>query len=68
MTFNEVWAVPHETIEEFFRAHGWEADVIPLPTKKIGALSLPQTRVVISGHDAEEIHRQFVLNFLTAGG
>lgn len=68
MSFDEVWAVPHEIIEEFFQTHGWAAEVTPLPPKKMGSLSLPQTRVIISGQDAEEIHRQFVLHFLTAGG
>ena len=68
MTFNEVWAIPHEQIEEFFQAHSWEAEVVPLPHKKVGAICLPQTRVIINGLHAEEIHQQFVLHFLSAGG
>ncbi len=66
--YDEVWAVDAERIKTFFREHGGEAEVLSLPERKIGLLTVPQTRVIITGEDAEEIHRQFILTFLSAGG
>ena len=66
--FDELWAVDAERIRSFFREHGGEAEVLSLPERKIGLLTVPQTRVMIFGNDAEEIHRQFILTFLSAGG
>ena len=66
--FDEVWAVDKDRIDAFFTEHGGEVKVLSLPERKIGLLSVPQTRVIITGEDAEEIHRQFILTFLSAGG
>ena len=66
--FDEVWAVEAERIEAFFRDTGGTAEVIPMPERMIGNFIFPQTRVVITGDDAEEIHRQFILRFASAGG
>lgn len=66
--FDEVWAVKKELIDEFFAEHGGEAEVLSLPERSIGMMTVPQTRVMISGENAEEIHRLFLLKFLSAGG
>ena len=66
--FDEVWAVEAVRIEEFFRDNGGSAEVIPMPERMIGSFSFPQTRVIIYGPDAEDIHRRFVIQFASAGG
>lgn len=81
MEYNEIWAVPIQKIEDFFKQNHVAADngsnycyknclirIEKLPEK--GILKIPQTRVMMSGHDEEtkEIHEQFFLNFLSAGG
>lgn len=66
--FDEVWAVDARRIEAFFREYGGEAEVLPLPERKIGTIPVPQTRVIITGEDAEEVYRKFFLHFISAGG
>ncbi len=66
--YDEVWAVDKERIDAFFAEHGGEAEVISLPERSIGMMTVPQTRVMIYGQNAEEIHRLFILAFLSAGG
>ena len=66
--FDEVWAIEKERIEAFFAKHGGEAEVLSLPERSIGIMTVPQTRVIITGENAEEIHRLFNLQFLSAGG
>lgn len=66
--FDEVWAVDKERIDAFFAEHGGDAEVISLPERSIGMMTVPQTRVMICGQNAEEIHRLFILAFLSAGG
>lgn len=66
--FDEVWAVDKERIEAFFAEHGGEAEVLSLPERSIGIITVPQTRVIITGENAEELHRLFNLRFLSAGG
>ena len=68
MKYDEIWAIETERIESFFRSNRGEAEIVHLPERKIGNMTLPQTRVIISGADAEEVHRKFVLHFVTAGG
>lgn len=68
MIYDEVWAIESERIESFFSNNGGEAEIIRLPKRKIGNMSVPQTRVIISGDNAEEVHRRFVLQFAAAGG
>lgn len=69
--YDEVWAVDAKRIERFFLDLGDTAGnvrVIALPERRVGMLAFPQTRVIIAGEDAEEIHRKFALNFMSAGG
>ena len=66
--YDEVWAVESQPVKDFFKELGGDVTVIPLPDKKMGALSLPQTRIIIKGNDAEELYRQFFIQFMRAGG
>ena len=82
MCFDEIWALKYEQVCAFFeeqpgmlvhsRGHYTEerAEITlsPLPEKRVGSLSFPQTRVRIEGDGAVEISRRFRLRFLTAGG
>ena len=84
MVIREIWAVPHERIESFFRSQN---DVRPtgdggflfgqceirttvMSERAIGRLRFPQTQVAFEGPEAdtEAIHRRFVLQFISAGG
>lgn len=65
---DEIWAVPVERIKDYFRDKDANVTIIPLGERQIGSLKFPQTRVVITGENAEEEHRSFVLNFLSGGG
>lgn len=68
--YDEVWSVPARRIEEYFKtAHkaGCEISVTSLPERALGKLSFPQTRVVIDGDCAEDVHRAFSINFLCGG-
>lgn len=66
--YDEVWSVKAEEVREFFSGREGDVSVIPLPDKKIGAVALPQTRVIIQGDNAEELYRQFFFRFLRGGG
>lgn len=66
--YDEVWAVDAERIREFFRDHRDEVEVTALPEKRVGSMLLPQTRIVITGDDADELYHRFYLSFMTAGG
>ena len=66
MTHNEIWAITEERITAFLSAFPnelWQVEV--LPERKVGRFSFPQTRVIITD---DGLHRQFVLNFISAGG
>ncbi|MBQ9662643.1 MAG: hypothetical protein IJV40_05780 [Oscillospiraceae bacterium] len=65
---DEIWAIPADRITAFFQNRIAEVTIIPLENRRLGSLSFPQTRVMITGENAEEVHREFVLNFLSAGG
>ena len=70
--YDEVWAVEAERVRAFFdeacSGHICDADVIPMPARSIGPMSVPQTRIIISGDGADELYRRFCLKFMTAGG
>lgn len=81
MEYNEIWAVPIQHIEKFFKQNPMIQNdgskyiyknciitVEKLPEK--GILKIPQTRVKMTGKDNEtkEIHELFFYNFLSAGG
>ena len=66
MTHNEIWAITDDRITAFlssFPPELWQAE--KLEERKVGQFSFPQTRVIISD---DELHRKFVLNFISAGG
>ena len=65
---DEVWAVDAERIEAFFSEHPGDVTVIALPERKVGSMTVPQTRVIIRGENADELYRRFCLSFITAGG
>ena len=70
--YDEVWAVEAERVRAFFDEsrsdHVCDADAIPMPSRSIGPVSVPQTRIIISGEGADELYRRFCLKFMTAGG
>jgi len=68
MTYDEVWAVDAARIRTFFNGHNDDVTVIPLPDKTVGPMTIPQTRIIITGENAEELYRRFYLSFMTAGG
>ena len=83
MEIREIWGVPYARCEAFFlsqddvrkRAEGQfcfgdcEIRLVALPSLERGPLRFPQTelRLTGSGEDAREIHRRFVLRFISAG-
>lgn len=66
--YDEVWAVDADRIEAFFREHPGDVTVIPLPDRRLGSMVMPQTRIIITGENADELYRRFYLSFMTAGG
>lgn len=67
MKYDEVWAIDAKRIEAFFGENS-EVTVIPLPERTLGSMTMPQTRIIIDGDDADELYRRFYLSFMTAGG
>ncbi|MCR5090469.1 MAG: DUF1952 domain-containing protein [Oscillospiraceae bacterium] len=68
MTYDEIWAVPFNRIEDYFRETGADVRIVSLPDRRIGSFSFPQTRIIITGENADEVYRQFRIRFLSAGG
>lgn len=84
MQIREIWAIPGERILRFLQSQndvrpngdggfffgGCEIRMTVLPEREIGRLRFPQTQMVFEGPEAdtEEIHRRFVLQFISAGG
>ncbi|MBR3330900.1 MAG: hypothetical protein IKG25_06725 [Mogibacterium sp.] len=66
--YDEVWAVDAERVKAFFRENPGEVRVISLPDRKLGSMTMPQTRIIISGENADELYHSFYLSFMTAGG
>lgn len=66
--YDEVWALKTDEVREFFKDLPCNVSIIPLPDRKLGAVALPQTRIIISGDDAEQVYQKFFLHFLKAGG
>lgn len=70
--YDEVWALETERVKAFFdesrSGHKCDVDVIAMPDRSIGPISVPQTRIIINGEGADELHRRFCLKFMTAGG
>lgn len=66
--YDEIWAVDAERIRRFFQENSGDVTVIPMPEKSLGPMTIPQTRIMIRGENAEELYRKFCLHFMTAGG
>ena len=66
--YDEVWAVDAERVKAFFRENPGEVRTISLPDRKLGSMTMPQTRIIISGENADELYHRFYLSFMTAGG
>ena len=70
--YDEIWAVDVKRIRKYFQDTGQilgrDVEVYELPERPVGRYQFPQTRVVISGENADERHRKFVLNFISIGG
>lgn len=70
MRYDEIWSIPEKRIREYFasvNADGCKIFVTPLSDRQLGGLGFPQTRVIIDGEHAEELHKAFSLNFLSGG-
>ena len=84
MQISETWSIADERICTFFLAqndirklekdtfsyHQCEIRLISLPLRKVSRYAFPQTLVEFDGPepDVREIHRRFVLQFISAGG
>ena len=83
MQISEIWSITAERIRDFFLTQNdvrrnedgfsygqCEIRLSPLPPRRVGRFRFPQTRVEFEGPepDTEEIHRRFVLQFISAGG
>lgn len=68
MVYDEVWAVDAERIRAFFSKSPGDVTVIQLADRTLGSMTVPQTRIIISGENADELYRRFYLSFMTAGG
>ncbi len=84
MQISETWSISDERIRAFFLAQNdirklensifscgqCEIRLTPLPLREVGRFAFPQTRVEFDGlePDVREIHRRFVLQFISAGG
>lgn len=44
-----------------------EIQLIALEERIVGPISLPQTRVVLEGENADQVYRDFYLHFLSGG-
>ena len=84
MQIIETWSISDDRIRAFFLAQNdilqkernlfyygqCKIHLTSLPLRKVGRFGFPQTRIAFDGpdQDVEEIHRRFVLQFISAGG
>lgn len=66
--YDEIWAADAERIKAFFGDRCDDVTIIPLPDRALGPMIVPQTRIIISGENADELYHRFYLSFMTAGG
>ena len=66
--YDEVWAVDAERVRVFFRNDLDDVRIIPLPERTLGSMTMPQTRIIITGDNDDELYRRFYISFMTAGG
>lgn len=79
MNYNEIWAYSYERIRAYlldlggseiegvFILPACEITLLKLPDRMVSGLAFSQTRVLISGPDADRFHHQFKLHFLSGG-
>ncbi|MCR5138388.1 MAG: hypothetical protein K6C12_15075 [Oscillospiraceae bacterium] len=84
MQICEVWSISAERIRDYLLSQSdvlqkendrfscglCELSLTALPLRKTGRFRFPQTKVEFSGPEDEtlEIHRRFVIQFISAGG
>ena len=68
MIYDEIWAVDANRVMAFFHEHTDDVTVIPLPERRLGSMTMPQTRIIITGDNADELYHRFYISFITAGG
>ncbi len=84
MHISEIWSVSDKRIRDFllsqedvrsegeyrFSCGACVLSLTPLPLRKVGRFSFPQTRVEFSGPEEQTktVHRRFFLQFVSAGG
>lgn len=82
MNFDEIWGIAFSRVSAFFASqndvektgsnsfkfNNTCIELKALPDKSLGSMRVSQTRVIIRGLEAEEIHHRFYLQFLSAGG
>lgn len=82
MNFDEIWGIAFFRVSAFFVSQNdveknghcsfifknTGIELEPLPDRLLGSIRVSQTRVIIHGPEAEEIHHRFYLQFLSAGG
>lgn len=66
--YDEVWAVDANRVKAFFKDNSDAVTIIPLPERALGSMTVPQTRIIITGENADELYHRFYLSFITAGG
>ena len=66
--YDQIWAVDAERVKAFFRDNPGDVTIITMPEKQLGPMTLPQTRIIITGENAEPLYQKFCLHFMTAGG
>ena len=66
--YDEIWAVDARRVEAFFKEYPDDVTVTSLPDRQLGSMTMPQTRIVITGDNADELYRRFYISFMTAGG
>ncbi len=66
--YDEIWAVDTERVSAFFGEDCDGVTVIAMPERQLSSMSIPQTRIIIEGEDADELYHRFYLSFMTAGG
>lgn len=83
MDFKEIWSIPETRIRQYFEKtyqvsfrdgacliDEVRVEIRILPPNAIMKVPIPRCSVEIAGPDeaAEEVHRKFMMNFLSAGG
>ena len=54
--------VDAKRIKAFFSKNPGEVTVIPLPDRTLGSMTMPQTRIIIAGENADELIHELILS------